>query len=179
MSLPPPPGLLQELVAGEYSTLLQRQRIEEPELGRRKLDALSVEVRLHAPRVDRQLLDLDRLTALRLLWAQDSPGGGSHARHELLHREGLDEVVVRAELERVHPIVLGSSRTVDDDRRADALATGGLDHPPAVLYGQHQVEDADVERLVAKACEGDVPARDRHGIEAGRREVLGHALRED
>ena len=93
-----------------------------------------------------------------------------HARDELLHRERLDEVVVGADLERVHAVVLGAAGADDDDRRADALgARGLLDEAPAVEAGQHQVEHEDVGALVAQPREPVLArGRPRHGVECPR-----------
>ena len=70
--------------------------------------------------------------------------GRAHAGDELVHRERLHEVVVRAELERAHAVQLAAARAHDDDRYADAFLARGLDHAPAVELGKHQVEHADV-----------------------------------
>ncbi len=98
------------------------------------------------------------------------------ARDELLHRERLHEVVVRADLERVHTVVLGAPRGDDDDRRADPLASRLLDHLPAVDARQHQVEDADVRLLVAEACEPRLAVGHADRVEAGLLEVARHAV---
>ena len=63
--LPAAPDLLEQLVARDHPAVLERERVEEPELGWRQLDALAVDVRLDVSRVDPELLDLDRLAALR------------------------------------------------------------------------------------------------------------------
>ena len=52
-----------------HAAALERERVEQAELGRRQLGALAVDVRLHLARVDAQLLDLDRLAARRPLGA--------------------------------------------------------------------------------------------------------------
>src|SRR5512133_1611641 len=124
------PELLQELIAAHDATALERQRVQEPELGRRQLRALSVEVGLHIERVDPQLLDLDRIAALLVLLSSAPPGCDCDPRHELLHRERLHQVVVGSDLECVHAVVLGASRADDDDGRADALGAGRLDQLP-------------------------------------------------
>ena len=53
----PAPDPLQQLVAGEHAALVERERVDEPELGRRQLGALAVDVRLDVARVEPQLLD--------------------------------------------------------------------------------------------------------------------------
>ena len=60
------PDLLQQLVARDDAATVERERVEEPELGRREPDALAVDERLHLARVDAELLDLDRVAAALL-----------------------------------------------------------------------------------------------------------------
>ena len=171
-----PHTLLQQLVAREHASLVECQRVEEPELGRRQVGAGPVHVCLDVARIEPELLDVDLLAAARLLRARAASGGGGDPGDELLHRERLDEVVVRAELERVDPVVLGSARADDDDRGADALAARLLDHAPTVDAGEHQVEDADVGLLVAEPGQAGLAVRDRHRVQTGGAEVARHAL---
>ena len=173
------PEPLHQLVARDDAAALARERVEEAELGRRQLGALAVDERLHDGRVDAQLLDLDRVAARDLLGADAAPGGDANAGDELLHGEGLHEVVVGPELERVHAVVLAAARADDDDRRADPLVAHRLDQLPAVEAGQHQVEHADVRLLEAQACECEVAAVDADGVEAGGLDVPRDRLRDD
>src|SRR5204862_7731085 len=46
------PDLLQQLVAGRDAAALERELVEEAELGRRQLRRAAVDVRLHLARVD-------------------------------------------------------------------------------------------------------------------------------
>src|SRR5262249_58471487 len=117
MRLAPAPDLLQQLVAWYDAAALQRELVEQPELGRRQLGALAVDERLNLARVDAQLLDQDRLAARRVLSTGRAPRRGTHARDQLLHRERLDEVVVGAHLERMHAVVLGAACGDDHARR--------------------------------------------------------------
>ena len=173
------PDLLQQLVAGDDAAAVERERVEQLELGRRQAGALPVDERLHLARVDPQLLDLDRLAAPLLgrphaaARRRDDPGD------ELAHRERLDQVVVGADLERVHAVVLGPARGDDDDRRADPLRPRRLDQLPAVELGQHQVEHADVGILEPQARQPELAAADDDRVEAGRREVPRHPVRDD
>ena len=130
-------------------------------------------------RVEAELLDHDLLAPPWILSARAAPRGGADARDELLHREGLHEVVVGPDLERVHPVVLGPARRDDDDRRADALAARLLDHLPAVEAGEHQVEHADVGPFVPEAREPGLPVRDADRVEPRRLEMTCHALGDD
>src|SRR4029453_2073900 len=109
-----------------------REGVEEPELCRRQRHVLAVHIGLEASRIDDELLYLDRLAALHLLGPDSAPGGDPGARDELGHRERLHEVVVRSDLERMHPVLLAAAGADHDDRGADALAPGGLDQLPAI-----------------------------------------------
>src|ERR1700693_3064658 len=102
----PAPDLLQQLVAGCDSAWVQREHVQEAELRRRQAGVLAVDVGLDFARVDAELLDLDRLAPLLILGTDAPPSSSPYACDELLHRERLHEVVVGAELERVHPVVL-------------------------------------------------------------------------
>ena len=174
--LAPPPHLLQQLVARDDAAAVERERVEQLELGRRQLGAAAVDERLHLARVDAQLLDLDRLAAPLLGRAHAAPRRRADARDELAHRERLHEVVVGADLERVHAVVLGAARGDDDDRRADPLGARRLDQLPAVELGQHQVEHADVGVLEPEAREPELAAADDDRIEPGRDEMARHPV---
>ena len=76
-------------------------------------------------------------------------------------------------------IVLRPASRDDDDRRADALVPRLLDHAPAVDAGQHEVEDADVGPLVAKARESGLAVGDADRVEPGRLEVTRHPAGDD
>ena len=176
MRLAPAPHLLQQLVAGHDAAAVERERVEQAELGRRQPGALAVDERLHLARVDPQLLDLDRLAAALGRRLHAAAGGGADARHELAHRERLYEVVVGADLERVHAVVLGAAGGDDDDRRADALGARRLDQLPAVELGEHQVEHADVRVLEAKPRQPELAAADQIGSKPAAREMPRHPV---
>src|SRR5919197_3639369 len=178
MSLAAAPDLLEQLVSGRHQPAVESQCVEKPELRRRQLGAAAVDVGLHLARIDPQLLDLDRVSPLLRLRPHLAPGRRLDAGDELLHRERLDEVIVRADLERVHAVVLGPACADDDDRSPDALGARRLDQAPAVEARQHQVEDDDVRRLIPKAGQTDLAAPDGDRVESRPREVLGHARRD-
>src|SRR4051812_3189430 len=106
MRLASPPHFLQELVARDDAAAIERKRVQQLELGRRQVGAATVDERLHFARVDAQLFDLDRVAAALLRGPHATPRRGADARNELAHRERLYEVVVRADLEGVHTVVL-------------------------------------------------------------------------
>ena len=79
----------------------------------------------------------------------------------------------------MNAIVLGTARRHHDDRCADALRTRLLDDSPAVDSREHEVEDADVGPLVAKAREPRLAVRDADGVETCCLEMAGHATSDD
>jgi hypothetical protein len=74
--------------------------------------------------------------------------------------------------------MLGAARAHDDDRGADSLGPRGLDDPPAVHAGQHEVEHADVRLLVAKAREPCLALVHPQRIEPGGVQVARHSARD-
>src|SRR5918999_2605340 len=147
MPLAPAPELLEQLVPADNSAALEGEGVKNAELGRRQVGVLARDVGLHLARVDAQLLDLECLPLLGPLRARATPRSGLHPRDELLHRERLHEVVVRADVEGMDAVVLGAASADDDDRRPDPLGPGLLDQPPPVDAREHQVDDADVGTL--------------------------------
>ena len=96
---------------------------------------------------------------------------GAHARDDLLRREGLDDVVVGAELEPEDAVdLLASGREHHDRhrRRAGILAQPPAHVEPAELR-QHQVEQDEVRGPGADLAEGVGP-----GFRAG--DVVALAL---
>ena len=173
---PPAPDSLEQLVPARHAAAVLCQRVEQPELGRRQLGVLAVDERLHRAGVDPQLLDHQLLAAVLVQAAHAAARRGLDAGDELLHRERLDQVVVGADLERVHAVVLGAARRDDQDRRADPLGARLLDQRPAVEAGQHQIEHEHVGPLVPQPCEADLARTHADRVEPGRVEVLRHAL---
>ena len=105
----PAPDTLEQLVAREDTAQIEGERVEQPELGGRQVGALAVDVRLHVLRVQAKLLDHDLVATTGILRARATPGGCADPCRQLLHRERFHEVVVGANFEGVHPVVLGAA----------------------------------------------------------------------
>src|SRR4026208_544549 len=84
-----PPHALEQLVPRQDPALLPRERVQEPELRRRELRALAVDVRLDVVGVEPKLLDRDRVPAALLGSAHAAAGRRADAGGELFHRERL------------------------------------------------------------------------------------------
>ena len=137
---------------------------------------LAVDERLHLARVDAELLDLDRVAAPLLRGPHTAPRRGADARDELAHRERLHEVVVGADLERVHAVVLRAARRDDDDRRADPFGARRLDQLPPVELREHQVEHADVGVLEPEPRKPQLASADDDRVESGGDQMLRHPV---
>ena len=79
----------------------------------------------------------------------------------------------------MHSVVLRAARADDEDRRADPLASDGLDQLPAVEPWQHQIEHADAGLLVPEPCKTLLAVRHPHRVEPRGGEVAGHSLRDN
>ena len=87
------------------------------------------------------------------------------AGHELHHAEGLDEVVVRAEVETADPVILRALGRGHDDRDGAQLRRRlhALQQLDAVHTGQHHVEHDQIGLLRLERR----PERDAVGKAAG------------
>ena len=72
---------------------------------------------------------------------------GAHARQQLLHVEGLGDVVVGAGVHARHLVAPAVARGEDDDRHVALRAPPLLEHADAVHLGQAGIEDDDVVGL--------------------------------
>ena len=93
------------------------------------------------------------------------------AGEQLARREGLREVVVRAELEPHHAVRLLAARGEHDDRHVGAGAQLAADLE-AVLAGQHEVQQHRVVAARERLLEPAPPVGDVHHREAVALEVL-------
>ena len=125
--------------------------------------------------VDHQTLGDDRLGAGRRLHARTAQHR-LHPRDQLAHAERLAQVVVAADAERVHLVVLGAARADDHDRRLDALRAQRLGDPPAVGAGQHQVDHGHVGALVAELRDRAVAVLGDLDVHARAAQVRRHGV---
>ena len=95
-----------------------------------------------------------------------SPQRRLHPRHQLRHPERLGQVVVGAQSQSVHLVLLRTARADHDHRHLRSLGPQTLGDLPAVHARQHQVDDRDV---------GPFEAQFAHRLVAGRRDLDGVA----
>ena len=116
--------------------------IEQLQLLGGRIHPLAVHQQLIGVQVDDQLIKGQLLISLLLLLA----GAAEHrvdAGQDLLHLEGLDNVVVRAPLQAGH-LVLGLPLGGEHDDRGRRLLPDLFQHGPAIHNGQHDVQQHQV-----------------------------------
>jgi hypothetical protein len=95
------------------------------------------------------------------------PECGAHPRHEFTDVEGLVDVIVRTEIQRLDFLRLALARGQHDDRHIGPLAHT-TDHVLAIAIGKPEIEQNDIGRLGCDALDriGD-RGRARHLVAVG------------
>jgi hypothetical protein len=133
------PDLLDQLLAREHDAGALHQGSQQLELLAREVERLASEGGDPAGLVEPHARDLDRRARRhggRLRPAQDR----AHPSHDLSRGEGLDDVVIRSELEARDPVGLLAAGGEHDDRRARAAAQLAADVEAGAI------READVEQ---------------------------------
>src|SRR5438093_11924563 len=76
-----------------------------------------------------------------------APQQGANARQQLGQREGLDEVIVSAQIETTHAVVDPIASRENQDRRLDVPLPERLEDLQSAASRQHQVEHDEIEGL--------------------------------
>ena len=100
---------------------------------------------------------------------------GAHAGHELTRREGLDEVVVGAQLQADDAVLDLALCGQHDDRHAGGLADGATDALAGEL-GQHEVKDHEVKGVLLELLDGALAVADAAHDVALALEVGSHGV---
>ena len=143
------PDQREQIVAGEYSPGRRCQRIEQLGLLAREAELMPIEGDAQRRQMDGQIADDQRLAWAAFVHAADD---GTDARHDLARGEGLDDVIVRADIQAENPVcilVLGGDH---QDRNRQYCADAAVD------AGKHDVQQNQ---------------RGRGGVEQGKRFFSG------
>ena len=139
-----------------------QEQLEQRELGASQLDRTVAAPDGVCDRVEHQVLEAQRVPGLVSVRPAQQR---AHAREQLLQRERLDEVVVRAGVEAAHAVGDRVARCQHENRRAVA---GGA-HPAADLepvdVRHQQIEHEHVGRRGCDHVERRAPVRgERHVV---------------
>ena len=147
------PDALEQLPPAEDDAGVARQEREELELDEGQLDRLAAHLHRAAREVDHDLAAVDDLVAAaRMVRCRGAAQERTHAAAELPDREGLRDVVVGAELEPEHLVELVVAGGEHDDRHRALRAKAAADLE-SVDFWQHDVEDDEVDGLLAEAAQ--------------------------
>jgi hypothetical protein len=152
----------EQLLAGEHLAGVAQEHLEHRELAGAELDGPVVDRRAARAQVERDVAGAQHRLLRGALAAQAHPD----PREELLEAERLGDVVVGAVVQArdlVGDLVAGGQ---DHDRHPLALGAHRAQDRHAVQPGQAQVEDEQVEVVVAREGEGGGAVRRRRGDEA-------------
>ena len=106
--------------------------------------------------------------------AQNRPDAG----HHLHHAEGLGQIIVRAQVQPHHLVVLRSPGGRDDDRDAGGggIAPEGFENFNAVHSGQHDIQHNELGLGMAQRVEQSHTVPEALRLEAGRPQGIQHQL---
>ena len=97
-----------------------------------------------------------------------APQQRANTRHQLTHTERLGQVIVGARIESQYLVAFLAARRQHQDRRVGVrrLAADCATDGDAVETGQHQIENDQIESMLAREVESRVPVRclDGYGI---------------
>ena len=169
------PHPVEKLAAGEHALGMAHEEMEHAELRRSGPDRLPMTGDAMAHRVQPQPVDLERAVVA------DRSGPLQHRadpRHQLLHRERLDDVVVGARVESAQPVALLALRGQHDERDVP----GGIASAKpacelqAAHAGQHPVEQNEVRTRLRDLAVRLHGIRHGAGVEPGPRQCELHHL---
>ena len=101
------------------------------------------------------------------------------SRDQLAHSERLGEVVVGADFEGMHLVVLGAARGNNNHRHAEMVLANCFGNRPAVKARQHQVDHGDIWASVTQATKSTFAVFGEVDIKAGMPQVHCHRFSED
>ena len=134
------PDVLVDRLAVERGAGVAGEKQQQVILLVRERDLLRAAPDLHGARVDAQPANLDDGVGLVV-----APQHDVHARKQLEHLEGLDDVILRAHAQAAHPVVDRAARGQKNDR--DAQRADVFHELKAVGVRQHHVEQDEVKDI--------------------------------
>src|SRR3954454_8457836 len=134
------PHLVEQLLARDDQALVAHEVLEQLELALRELDPPVAARDLVGVRVEHEVADAQRRHAARRAAAQQR----AHAGQQLLALEGLDQVVVRADVEPLDARLQRVARGEHEDRHLVAVIAQALGDVHAVEPGEPEVEHDEV-----------------------------------
>ena len=135
------PDLIQQLIAGEYAVGVAGQVEQELQLLGRGIHDLAIHLELVAGHIDGELIVADLLD-LTFGGAGGAAAAqhGLDAGHDLLGIEGLDNIVIGAQLQAQH-LIEGFALGGEHDDGAIALLADLPANLPAIQLGHHDIQE--------------------------------------
>ena len=160
VAAPEPPYLAQQLVARDRVAHAAREHLEYRIFRRAEVYYAAAQPDLLLGGVELEVPVLDDL--LRVCGPLRAAQKHAHAREQLVEREGLSHIVVRAEVQPLHDVLGGAARRQHQYRDVARLLVGlhAAAYLPAVHERKHEVEYYQIrhllvdqrERVVAVVC---------------------------
>ncbi|OBC20782.1 hypothetical protein A5786_15845 [Gordonia sp. 852002-50816_SCH5313054-a] len=134
-----PHGTQDVLLPHQFS-LVAHEQFENPPLGRRQVDLLTVARHLLRTEVDHEVSRVDNRHLRRIRRSDSTTHCCTQSRQELVHPKGFRDVIVGARVERSHLVDRFAARRQHDDRHVGPPAQS-LQNREAVDVGKPEVED--------------------------------------
>jgi hypothetical protein len=89
----------------------------------------------------------------------------SNAEDEFLEVEGLGDIVIPADLKTLDPVFLEGLGREEDERHAGTKPPDFTCQGEAVFFGEHDVNEAEVEGVIEESTEGFLPVAAESDLE--------------
>ena len=150
--------VLPDIGAADHLPGAKRQVVQQGVFAGGERDGIATAADRFAQRVDLQIADVKESAGLAVRAANQR----SHPRQQLIPVEGFDEVIIRAQVQSFDAILRRIARCQAEHRRTIAPLADFLQHRPAFLAGQHDVQHhavvfiAGEQMLGLKPIEGEI-----------------------
>src|SRR4051812_15604738 len=136
------PHLVEQLLTADHEALVAHQVLEQLELTLREVDLPLPARHFMGVRVEREVTHPQRRHPARRPPAQQRP----HPREQLLALERLHEIVVRTDVQPLHPALERIARREHQDRSVVTVVAQPLGHVDPVQPRQAEVQNDDVRQ---------------------------------